>query len=67
MNEFQEGKTCLEEAKEMEDILETLSAAFLRDKLWKARNCLVKLYEQKEKTKYKNLSLGVFREIIKYA
>jgi hypothetical protein len=40
---------------------------FKREEMWRNRNCLLKLYLTKEKTQFKNLSLGMFREIIKYA
>jgi hypothetical protein len=50
--------------KDAEDILEW---HFKREELWRNRNCLIKLYMNKEKTVFKNLSLGIFREIIKYA
>lgn len=38
-----------------------------KETMWKNRNCLLKLFLNKEKTPMKNISLGVFREIIKYA
>lgn len=40
---------------------------YKREEMWKNRNCLLKLCLAKEKTPFKNLSLHVFREIIKYA
>ena len=49
------------------DIEEYLEIEFKRETNWRNRNALLKLYLTKEKTKFKALSLGVFREIIKYA
>ncbi|CDW81344.1 ankyrin repeat [Stylonychia lemnae] len=64
-----EQQTCLDIAiargfAELADILEY---HFKVEVMWKNRNCLLKLYLSKEKTPFKNLSLGIFREIIKYA
>ena len=66
---IQESKTCLDEARDRGklDVAEELEFWFNRETLWKNRNCLLKLYLTKEKNKFKNISLGVFREIIKYA
>lgn len=50
-----------------EDVAEVLDFWFKREQMWRNRNCLLKLYLTKDKNKFKNISLGVFREIIKYA
>jgi len=49
------------------ELVDILDYHFKVEMMWKNRNCLLKLFLNKEKTPFKNLSLGVFREIIKYA
>ena len=64
-----ESKTCLDMAmdRQHEDISEILDIHFTRETMWRNRNCLLKLYLTKNKSKFKPFSLGIFREIIKYA
>ena len=64
-----ENKTCLEIAREQgyDEIKEILEVDFKKELLFRNRNCLVKLYLTKDKSLFKPIPLGVFREIIKYA
>jgi hypothetical protein len=47
--------------------VDILEYHFKREVMWRNKNCLLKICLAKEKTPFKVLSLGVFREIIKYA
>lgn len=64
-----EQQTPLEVAvsRGFEELTDILDYYHKKETMWKNRNCLLKFYLSKEKTPFKNLSLGVFREIIKYA
>ena len=64
-----EQKTCLElaEDREFREIQDILDIYYQREMMWRNRNCLIKLFLNKENTIFKNLSYGVFKEIIKYA
>lgn len=69
MKKNYENKTCLDLAADrgFDELELELDYHFQRELMWRNRNCLLKLYLNKEKTCFKNLSLGVFREIMKYA
>mmetsp|Transcript_8013 Transcript_8013/g.5984 ORF Transcript_8013/g.5984 Transcript_8013/m.5984 type:complete len:157 (+) Transcript_8013:979-1449(+) len=64
-----ETKTCLDlaEDRELQEMYDMLEVYFNREQMWRNRNCLLKIYLNKERTMFKNLSYGVFKEIIKYA
>ena len=49
------------------ELADILDFHFKRETMWRNRNCLLKIYLSKDRTMFNNLSLGVFREIIKYA
>jgi len=65
-----EQNNCLDNAVSMEKLeaVEYLESFVYEAKLWRAKNCLVKLMLNRRKAKkITNISEGVFREIIKYA
>eukprot|EP00347_Sterkiella_histriomuscorum_P017492 403349151 len=69
MKKNYESQTCLDIAiaRGFPELTDILDYHYRKEVMWKNRNCLLKIYLAKEKTSFKNLSLGVFREIIKYA
>jgi hypothetical protein len=50
-----------------QEVSDYLEVHYIKKLLWMNRNCLIKIFENKEKSCFKNTSLNVFKEIIKYA
>ena len=46
---------------------EYLDPVIVRAEIWQQKNCLVKLLLHRRRTKFSQLSMAVFREVIKYA
>ena len=44
-----------------------LDPIVINAKMWQQKNCLVKIMLNKKRTKFSTISVGIFREIIKYA
>ena len=62
--------TCFDHAQEMGhgEVAEYLEPHIIKAQMWRNKNCLVKIYLNKSKTKkFSRVPNGVFREIIKYA
>lgn len=67
-----ETKSCKDLAEDMGHgpLVDTLDYHIQREKMWRNRNCLLKIALSKDKTPvqtFKQVSLDLFREIIKYA
>ena len=64
-----EGYSCLKHAEKREyaSLCDYLDPILVSAQIWQKKNCLVKILLHKQSTKFKKLSAGVFREIIKYA
>ena len=67
-----ENKTCKEVAEDMGHgpLVDTLDYHISRERMWRNRNCLLKIALKKEHTSevtFKKISLDIFRDIIKYA
>ena len=64
-----EQYTCLETAEMIgnAELCSYLEPIIIEAQLWRDKNCLIKIMLNKKRTKYKMLSVGIFREIIKYA
>ena len=50
-----------------EESLDTVAKWTARAEIWTQKNCIVKIALRKDNTKFQNISMNVFREIIKYA
>ena len=44
-----------------------LEPIIIEKELWREKNCLIKIMLHKQRTKFSMFSIGVFREVIKYA
>ena len=65
-----EDFTCLDHAEQMarSEIAEFLEPIVLKAEIWKAKNCVVKIFLNKKRiARFRQVPAGVFREIIKYA
>lgn len=67
-----ENKNCKEVAEDMGhgQLVDILDYHIQREKMWRNRNCLLKIGLSRERTSeetFKKISLDVFRDIIKYA
>ena len=72
MKKNYEAKTCLDMAVDRQHVklVDELDDMMRREVMWRNRNCLLKIGINREKTPvsaFKNISLDLFREIIKYA
>ena len=69
LQENKEGNNCLDHAEKMEraSLCEYLEPVMINQQMWQQKNCLIKILLNKQRTKFNRLSIGVFREIIKYA
>jgi len=69
LQENKEGYTCLHQSQRMEflEMCEFLDPIVINAKMWQQKNCLVKILLNKHRTKFSKISVGIFREIIKYA
>lgn len=69
MKKNYENKTCLDLAVDrgLSELADILEYQFKKEQMWRNRNCLLKLCLSRNGTPFKPLSLGIFREIIKYA
>jgi len=67
--ENKEGYTCLTHSQKMElqEMCDFLDPVMVQAEIWQQKGCLVKILLNKQRTKFKHLSVAVFREIIKYA
>ena len=64
-----EQNTCLNTAQLMGDqeLCTYLEPIIIERELWREKNCLIKIMLNKQRTKFSMFSVGVFREVIKYA
>lgn len=64
-----EQNTCLNHAQLManQELCTYLEPIIIEAELWREKNCLIKILLNKHRTKFRMMSMGVFREIIKYA
>ena len=49
------------------DMSNYLDPIIINAEIWRRKNCLVKIMQHKNDTKFRPISIGMFREIIKYA